>query len=737
MDRRHVVCAVVVMLVVGIGIGIGIGFVVGRMKAENPESREADEGIRDRIMNEINSNNIRNNLKILTTKPHVAGTENDLSGAQFIQKTWLDQGLDTVKLLPYKVLLQHPPHPTSPDRNKVEIFNPGDPSSKPLFESASREDPFNEEELLQDGIPPPYLAYSATGEVQGDLVFVHYCRVKDLNYLTNTVGINLKDKILIARMSGIPRFNKVKNAEEYGAAGLILYPDPEDYSSWESYPNGTGLPSTAAPRGSILSELGDPLTPGYPSKDYAYRLNVSDAGLPKIIVHPIGYADAKELLSKMEGEQAPRTGTLDIEYRTGPGFKAPYKDYRVRIVINSNTSQHWTYNVMGYLKGEFEPDRYILIGNHRDAWGLGSVDPTSGTACLLELSRVFGKLKQEGWRPRRTIIFGSWGAEEFGLIGSVEYTEEFYMNLVERAVAYLNIDIAVAGSYVLRVSGSPHLANVALDSAKTVRDPSAAFDDKTTLYNTMSVRLTSPGNNSNKNSFREIPMVLGGSDYYGFVFGVGVPTISAFYSYNFYDHWRSFYPLYHTSYETFRLMDELIDPGFKTHQAVAQIFGEMLRRLGDEYILPIDVVAYADYIQRQFDDFKSLNISKEITNHGFSFDYLEGAITNFSIAASNFNDRLKHIDKERVLDVRKVNDQMALLDRAFLDREGLPRLNLQQRIQRHVLFAPTNEHPFPGLYTAMKIEDEELRWQSVDKQLSVLTFTIESAASTLLDVVSW
>jgi N-acetylated-alpha-linked acidic dipeptidase len=65
-----------------------------------------------------------------------------------------------------------------------------------------------------------------------------------------------------------------------------------------------------------------------------------------------------------------------------------------------------------------------MIGNHRDSWVLGSVDPTGGTAALVEISRAFSSLKtNNGWKPRRSIVFLSWGAEEYGLIGSTEWIE--------------------------------------------------------------------------------------------------------------------------------------------------------------------------------------------------------------------------------------------------------------------------------------------------------------------------
>lgn len=68
-------------------------------------------------------------------------------------------------------------------------------------------------------------------------------------------------------------------------------------------------------------------------------------------------------------------------------------------------------------------DRYVIVGNHRDAWVFGAIDPSSGTASMLEVARVIGEAVKNGWRPRRSIVFCSWGAEEYGLVGSTEWVE--------------------------------------------------------------------------------------------------------------------------------------------------------------------------------------------------------------------------------------------------------------------------------------------------------------------------
>ncbi|XP_063954950.1 N-acetylated-alpha-linked acidic dipeptidase 2-like [Lytechinus pictus] len=324
--------------------------------------------------------------------------------------------------------------------SRVKIINPINGSV--MFTSSLREDSFDEEELEQEGIPPPFNAYSATGDVTGDLVYVNYGRLEDYEYLQNlTTNINFKGKILIAKYGMTGRNTKVVNAEKFGAAGLILFSDPRDLPTYGlphngiPYPRGSFLPKTAAQRGSILKDIGDPLTPGYPAKDFAYRLELNDTSIPKIPVHPIGFEDAEKLLRALTGPQPGEGWNRDPRtiFEVGPGFKDPYRGMKVRLAVNSISAHHYTYNTVCFIRGDIEPDRYVIVGNHRDAWALGAVDPTSGTATLMEVSRAFGKLKQEG-------------------------------------------------NYVLWTSASPHLRPVVYAAAKKIPDPD---NNERSLYDTM------------------------------------------------------------------------------------------------------------------------------------------------------------------------------------------------------------------------------------------------------------
>ncbi|XP_030854989.1 N-acetylated-alpha-linked acidic dipeptidase 2-like [Strongylocentrotus purpuratus] len=197
-----------------------------------------------------------------------------------------------------------------------------------------------------------------------------------------------------------------------------------------------------------------------------YRLNDSDTSLPTIPVHPIGYGDAQHLLSELGGDEVQDTwkGGLNITYRYGPGFTNPNR--KVKMSIHTSREIRTIYNVIGVINGAVEPDRYVLLGNHRDAWVYGAVDPSSGTAVLMESARVYSQMIKKGWRPRRSVMFCSWGAEEYGLLGSTEFVEEYQKILGERAVAYINIDSAVVGNYSFVAKATPLLQQAIMDATK-------------------------------------------------------------------------------------------------------------------------------------------------------------------------------------------------------------------------------------------------------------------------------
>ncbi|KAG9481062.1 hypothetical protein GDO78_010353, partial [Eleutherodactylus coqui] len=599
-------------------------------------------------------------------RPHIAGSVQDEEVlATYIHNTW-KSNLHGSKVYNYTVLLSYP---NASDPNYVSILS-ADGVESNLSDKVEK---ILSPDQNDSTVVNPFNAYSPSGVIVGDPVYVNYGTVEDFQYLTRDLAMNLTGIVAIARYGKIFRGDKVNNGANFGCAGMILYSDPADYvvgSLDRVYPVDWWLPGTGAQRGTLLKLNGDPRTPYYPSTNSAFYADEKDIKLPNIPVTPISYNDAVKYLSKMAGMevQSAWKGKLNITYRVGPGFASPYETSKIKLYVKTYNVPKTIRNVFGFIEGQYEPDRYVLLGNHRDAWVFGAIDPSSGTATMMELSRALSKLLQAGWRPRRSILFCSWGAEEYGLIGSTESVEEMGKVLGPRTVAYINVDLALAGNSTLRALATPILHKLLFEAAKKKYSLSS-------------------------------------------------------------------YPMYHSVYETVDLVSRLMDRGFYYHQAVARLWGEMALRLADDVVLHLDCVEYVETLQRIVNEVQSL-YGPKLLEHNISLSSVFEAVGEFHKAAKAFQSRIEKVNRENPLEVRKINDQLMQLERSFIDPLGVAG-NL---FYRHVIYAP-NQHnlyaasSFPGLASAMFDIDndpkQERRWQQVKKEISIIAYTIASAASTI------
>ncbi|XP_064157733.1 N-acetylated-alpha-linked acidic dipeptidase 2 [Anguilla rostrata] len=712
------------------------GFLIGwyaRPSQSDSSVTASHRYLRD-FLDEMQADKIKQHLRKFTRLPHLAGTEQNLRLAQQIRDEWLQFGLDSVEIVPYDVLLSYP-NQTSP--NFISIID--DQGNEVYSTSLSEPVPEGYENISD--IVPPYSAFSAKGQPEGDLVYVNYGRTEDFFQLEREMGINCTGKIVIARYGKIFRGNKVKNAILAGATGIILFSDPADYCApgVKTYPDGWNLPGGGAQRGNVLNlnGAGDPLTPGYPAKEYTYRLSIDKGvGLPKIPVHPIGYNDAVNLLKNMGGEIPPNNwkGDLNVSYRIGPGFTAGFTTQKVRMNIHTNNQVTRIYNVIGKIRGAVEPDRYVILGGHRDAWVFGAIDPISGAAVVHESVRSAGKLVNQGWRPRRTIIFASWDAEEFGLLGSTEWAEDNSKLLQDRAVAYINADSAIEGTYTLRVDCTPSLHTLVYDVTKQIASPDEE-DAGISLYESWHKK-------DNWTGDRDAPRIskLGsGSDFEAYFIRLGIASGRARYTKNRKTERYSSYPVYHSVYETFELVERFYDPSFRKLLAVAQVRGGLIFQLADSQLLPLDCNEYAIYLNKYAQSIFMLaqKHQADLLKFQVLFDSLFSAVNNFTTAARDFHNRLTHLDVANSMEVRMVNDQMMYLERAFVDPLGLP----GRPFYRHIIFAPSSHNKyagesFPGIYDAMfdieNSEDPAAAWEEVKRQISIAAFTVHAAATTLM-----
>ncbi|XP_069165588.1 N-acetylated-alpha-linked acidic dipeptidase 2 [Procambarus clarkii] len=707
--------------------------VMGRLVTDRWKS---EENINKRIIDLVSTDNLRNNLMELTKRPHLAGTERDDQLAIMIRDRFLKLGFDTADLVPYDVLLSRPNH-TNP--NLITLI---DGAGKVVFTSAYTETP-----LQQDDDDPEFVhafnAFSPAGDVESEagrgVVYANYARVEDFDTLEK-LNVNVSGSIVIARYGKIFRGNKLLHAQDRGAKGLILFSDPEDVAlegvePEKVYPNTWWLPGTGMQRGTTYMGSGDPLTPSWPSTAHAYRLKEEDANLAKIPCQPIGYDNARAILEKMGGTPAPgawKGGLTGVAYNLGPELLDQYRSYRLRLNTHNTLQVRRSYNVIATIRGDVEPDRYVLMGNHRDAWGYGAADPSSGTAQMLETARVLGQLITEGWRPRRTLVLCSWGAEEYGLLGSTEWVEEHVNKLQERAVMYLNTDTCASGP-IIEVPGSPLLWDPITMITKMVPGVrnGATIYEEWVAFHTMRNK-TSP----------EMETLGSGSDYAPFSFYCGIPCLDLWFRRDKNKHDISIYPSYHTGYETFYMMDKNMDPGFRIHQGCSRIAALTLRYFADSVLVPYSLEHLPKAMKDALDTLRKGGKRDKLINIYDKYSLLEESLMNFTDATAVFVRDLKEKRTEDLdpITTRAINDQMMKLEQVFILPAGLP-----GRPQiRHAVFAPSQfdsyaASGFPGitdlLHNMETLTDTERqeREEQIKRHVSDLTIMMQRATSFLKD----
>ncbi|XP_053058932.1 aminopeptidase NAALADL1 isoform X3 [Acinonyx jubatus] len=605
---------------VGASALLGLGIILGHFAipkgADAPApgvsvSQDLDLEILETVMKQLDASKIRENLRELSREPHLASSPRDEALAQLLLHRWRDpeSGLDAAEAPTYEVLLSFP----SRERpNRVAVVGP---TGTILFSCRQSEQNLTGEQGGPD-VVPPYAAYAPPGTPQGLLVYANRGTEEDFMEL-QTQGIRLEGTIALTRYGGTGRGAKAVNAAKHGVAGVLVYTDPADIndghsSASQTFPNSWRLPPSGVERGSYYEYFGDPLTPYLPANPSSFRLNPDTVpGFPPIPTQPIGFEDAKILLCQ------------------------------VNVSVHNRLELRNSSNVLGIIRGAVEPDRYVLYGNHRDSWVHGAVDPSSGTAVLLELSRVLGTLLKKGtWRPRRSIVFASWGAEEFGLIGSTEFTEEFFSKLQERTVAYINVDISVFANATLRAQGTPPVQSVIFSAAKQIPAPGL---DGLSIYDNW-IRYF----NRSSTAYGLVPSLgsLGaGSDYAPFIHFLGISSMDIAYTYDRSKTSARIYPTYHTAFDTFGYVDKFVDPGFSSHQAVARTAGSVLLRLSDSLFLPLNVSDYGETL-RNFLQAAQRDLGVLLEQHSISLGPLVTAVEKFEGAAAALGQHVSALQKD-------------------------------------------------------------------------------------------
>jgi N-acetylated-alpha-linked acidic dipeptidase len=614
------------------------------------EATERQTAVEKRFFEGVSAQSMSDLHRPLTERPHPAGSEATAALVKHLQSTLTGFGLD-VKVHEYQALLSHPRAvrltQTSPSRREIRLSEPAIP-----------EDPTSSHAELGGG----YIAYSASGTPSAEVVYVNYGLPADYDAL-NAKGIAVKDRVALARYGRSHRAVKVHTAQQAGARAVILYSDPED----DGPPKGAAWPGGYWRGGDMLQRgnakfswlwHGDPLTPGVPAKPTIDRLQPMKAPtLPRIPVVVISANEAAKLRESLTGTTPPRV-TVAVEM-----------DQRLRPI----------YNVVASLAGRDFPDRRIMLGTHHDAWTFGGVDPGTGMTALLEVAKGLGALARDGWRPSRTIDLAFWDAEEFGLIGSTEYAEEFRSMLEEQLIVYINTDMYMRGRF--DPGGAPALREFV---SETMLGVPAGHSDVLTGWDQKWKSLGS------------------GADFVPFQDHLGIPSLSIeFIGENGYG-----FGTYHSNYDSRAYVEKIADPGFEQGVVMARVLGALALRISNAVILPFRFADYAERLKQAV----LPEMGDWVANSRIPVDVeeLHARARQIELAATELTGAIDRRLETTPGDFTALNDRLARLEQKLADDDGAA----ESRWYRHVfygwdIYSMYDGQMFPGLATAFRLRDAE------------------------------
>ena len=695
----------------------------------------------------LNPENLDTWMKHMSSMPHHVGSPWSKQNAEYAANKFKEWGFES-RVETFEVLVPFP------KIRKLSMIAPNKVELK-LFEPAVEGD--RSSEMTKD-VLPGYNAFSADGNVTGELVFVNYGLNEDYEELKR-LGIDVKGKIVIAKYGRSFRGIKPKIAHEQGAIGCIMYSDPKDdgYVVGDVYPVGPYRNEFGIQRGSVLdmpARPGDALTPGYAATKDAERLSINEAStIMKIPVMPISYADALPLLKAIKGPVVPDSwkGGLPITYHIGPG---PAK---VNLHLEFDWSLRTAYNPVGRMKGSVYPDEWIMRGNHHDGWGHGASDPISGMVSLMEEARAIGELTKTGWRPKRTLIYAGWDAEEPGLLGSTEWVEYNLNDIREKMVVYINTDGTGVG--YLSMGGSHSLEKFVNEVIRDVDDPVHDVSLDKRLRSRMKVReynsgTFGEGRESERQDLRMYAMGAG-SDYTAFLHHAGVPALNMAFG------GESGGGSYHSLYDTYEHYKRFSDGKFIYGTTLSKVNGRLVLRLSEADILPFRFVNMVDNIGKFVEQNKKLSedirkstksLNDLLDNNDFAissnpkktylppkrlrqvpeFDFkpLDAALARLSTSAWKYEEALLKFQKGSLSPERKseINALLRSVDQAFIYSKGLPRRDWF----KNMMYAP-------GYYTGYGVKTlpgireglEERKWNEVRVYIKEVSKALDRASENI------
>lgn len=629
------------------------------------EARGAQLAYEATLRDMISPDRLRAWHELTSSRPHIAGTEGDRLLCDQLEAAFNDMGLN-VERHEIDVYVAYPVSAS------VSIMSP-ERIELPITEQPLTEDPDTAHPDLTIG----WNAYSGSGEVTAGVVYANYGTKEDFDVLRD-LGVDCGGKIVIARYGGNYRGYKAKFAEQAGAAGLLIYTDPRDagFARGPVYPEGGYANETYIQRGSILTldYPGDPLTPFTAVEEGVERLNPDEVALPTIPVQPIGWGAAREIMSRMTGEAAPPpwVGAMPIEYRLTGGDQL-----RVRLAVEQERRIARTSNIIATLPGtDWATDR-IIIGAHHDAWSFGAGDPNCGTIAVLEAARCFAELAAQGQRPRRTLMFACWGAEEFGIIGSTEWVELRETMLYTGAIAYFNLDMASMGVN-FGSSASPTLKPVIMDATRYIEQPTPPGEaDETAAASTVYDRWLRQAQGVTETDEPRFGDLGGGSDHVAFYCYVGIPSASIGGS-------GARGHSYHSNYETLTWYRQVVGADYASARMVAQTTSLAAARLANAPIIPLAPSRYATDLPRHLEALtrraRERGLVEEDEHAPQSlvleqFEPMLSAARSFRSEAELLDQLLRSpaiVARQDQETIQRINRTLLMLERNWLDHGGVP-----------------------------------------------------------------
>ena len=682
-----------------------------------PSSAAREREIESKFKAIPNADEERRQHRVFTHEPHVAGSKRNNELAEYIRDEWKKQGLEDVIIRRYDV------YGTNPKNASLEMIAPVH------YQALLRETPLvTDPDSKNPAISGAWLGMSISGEVTAPVVYAHSGNPEDYDLLRKN-GISVKRKIVLVRYSNPYSYRgfKALTAQREGAAAILIYSDPAEdgYKQGKVDPDGPWGPEYHIQRGAITYDFmvpGDPLTPGWASTPGAKRIRIEDAmSAPKIMALPLSWHDAKPLLENMRGPVAPESwqGGLPFQYHLGG------EEVQAHLKIEMENGTQAYYVVEGRIRGSELPNEWVVLGNHRDAWVFGGVDPSSGTASMMELTRALGELKKRGIRPRRTMVICSWDGEEVGLTGSTEWGEQFADELKSKAVAYINVDEATSGSN-FHGQAVASLAPMLAEVAQTLQDPSgkSLYDAwKATIERERAERKQS--NQMNDSGVASATLadtrIGSGSDHTVFLNFIGMPVIGL--------QFDGDYGVYHSAYDDFYWMNHFGDPGYRYHTLMSQVWGVTSLRLANADLLPFNFATYAGNVREFLDE-----LTKGKDTAQLDLSSVRKQIDDFEAAGKRLDQKLSSTLSSSKIDPKvasELNRGMMQVERNWLNPDGIP----GRPWFKHILYGArfTYAHlELPGLAEAVEKQD----WPTAKQQAEILKHALEKNTELLNQLVA-